>query len=109
LKNCHPPDSDGTAKENLCDTAGIALNCGGKPYCCPSVGGTWTSDMTKCPNVCPAIVGKTFTLNDYSIWRGEFINGTTLQSDYDCDGKVTLNDYSIWRQNYINAINGVTL
>jgi hypothetical protein len=66
--------------------------------------------------ICKTAVGKEYTLNDYSIWRSEYVEGSygtvskdTWQSDFDCDGKVTLNDYSIWRQNYINAINGVTL
>lgn len=50
-------------------------------------------------------------LNDYSIWRGEFISGefgtiskTNWVADFDCDSKVTLNDVSIWRSNFINSL-----
>jgi len=50
-------------------------------------------------------------LNDFSIWRSEFIAGELgtvgkvyWASDFDCDGKVTLNDFSIWRANFIKGL-----
>ena len=111
LQSCTPPDSDGTSLDTLCNKAGITGSCGGKTYCCPSVGGAWTSDMTKCSGVCGIIQGKVWTLNDFSIWRSEYIEGsfgtiskTTWKADYDCDGKVTLNDFSIWRTNFIKSL-----
>jgi hypothetical protein len=48
LRNCTPPEGDGTPAESICDTAGRVESCGGAEYCCPSVGGTWTTDMTAC-------------------------------------------------------------
>jgi len=125
LQNCTPPDSDGTPKDSLCNKAGIIEPCGGKNYCCPSAGGAWTTDMTKCPSAkCTQCSGKpqakskgdadcsgTTTLNDYSIWRSEFISGSLgtgvkidWRADFDCDGKVTLNDFSIWRENFVKSL-----
>lgn len=50
-------------------------------------------------------------LNDYSIWRSEFISGgfgttskTDWVADFDCDSKVTLNDVSIWRDNFVKSL-----
>lgn len=34
--------------EQLCNLAGRSEVCGGVNYCCPSVGGNWTTDMTAC-------------------------------------------------------------
>jgi len=48
LMNCHPPDTDGGAVESLCNLAGKVEFCGTRNYCCPSVGGQWTADLTKC-------------------------------------------------------------
>jgi len=48
LQNCTPPDSDGTSKDSLCNVAGRVEDCGGRDYCCPSVGGQWTTTMTAC-------------------------------------------------------------
>jgi hypothetical protein len=125
LQNCTPPDSDGTPKDTLCNEAGMIRPCGGKNYCCPSAGGAWTSDMTKCPaGNCTQCPGKPeaklkgdadcsgiTNINDASIWRSEFISsllGKTVKNnwraDFDCDGKVTLNDISIWRDNFIKSL-----
>lgn len=61
--------------------------------------------------VCKISVGKVYSLNDFSIWRSEYVAGSygsvtrsTWNSDFDCDGKVTLNDFSIWRTNYIKSL-----
>ncbi len=43
------PSSDGTY-QSLCNQAGRVETCGGAKYCCPSVGGTWTTNMTNCPS-----------------------------------------------------------
>jgi hypothetical protein len=125
LQNCTPPDSDGTPKDTLCNEAGMIRPCGGKNYCCPTAGGAWTTDMTKCPagncTQCPGkpeakLKGDTdcsgiTNINDASIWRSEFISsllGKTVKNnwraDFDCDGKVTLNDISIWRDNFIKSL-----
>ncbi len=110
LQNCTPPDSDGTPNDSLCTKVGTIEPCGGKNYCCPSAGGAWTTDMTVCSAICKVKIGP-YTLNDFSIWRSEFIDGaygtetrSTWSSDFDCDGKVTLNDFSIWRINFINGL-----
>lgn len=124
LQNCTPPDSDGTPKDTLCNEVGMIRPCGGKNYCCPSTGGAWTTDMSKCPTTCTQCVGKpeakskgdadcsgVTNLNDFSIWRDEFITGAlgvtaknSWRADFDCNGKVSLNDFSIWRDNFIKSL-----
>lgn len=50
LWNCHPKDADGSAQKSLCNRRGRVEKCGSDNYCCPAPGGTWTKDMTKCPD-----------------------------------------------------------
>ncbi len=49
LQSCTPPESDGTSSDSVCTTTGRVEVCGNENWCCPSVGGAWTKDMTKCP------------------------------------------------------------
>lgn len=49
LRNCHPPESDGTAAESTCAWAGRVEFCGTQNYCCPSAGGQWAV----CPTAPP--------------------------------------------------------
>ena len=48
LRNCHPPEANNSPVESLCDSEGKISFCGDKNYCCPSVGGSWTTDMSQC-------------------------------------------------------------
>lgn len=50
LQSCHPGDADGTTNDSLCDRAGRVETCGPAftKYCCPSAGGSWTTNMTVC-------------------------------------------------------------
>lgn len=48
LRNCTPPEADGSAEESLCNTAGRTEQCGGQQYCCPTSNGVWTTNMTSC-------------------------------------------------------------
>lgn len=49
LRNCHPPENGGGAKESACNSAGRVEFCGTKCFICPSVNGTWTpTDLSKC-------------------------------------------------------------
>lgn len=48
LRNCTPPEADNSPTESLCNRVGRVESCGGKEYCCPTVGGTWTTNMTAC-------------------------------------------------------------
>lgn len=48
LVSCHPPDDNGNAQISLCNSAGRIEVCGGRNYCCPSAGGSWTSNMDAC-------------------------------------------------------------
>lgn len=78
LRSCTPPEADGTAKESLCNSAGRVEVCGNANYCCPSVGGAWTKDMTKCPTVTePPVVGGSPMLN-YKVSFGG-VNPTAAQ------------------------------
>ncbi len=43
------PDGD----QQLCSAKGRAGKCGGQDYCCPSVGGKWSTDMSACPTPTP--------------------------------------------------------
>lgn len=126
LRDCKNPDSDGTSRDTICNTAGQVETCGGTEYCCVSVGGQWTIDMTKClTGNCtqcsnnPEAKGKGdadcsgFTnLTDYSIWKEDYVAGdlgtsikNTWQADFNCDGKVDLvNDYLIWKNYYIKTL-----
>ncbi len=110
--------------EKLCNSTGRKEVCGGTNYCCPTTGGSWTTDMSKCPTTCTQCAGKpeakskgdadcsgVTNLNDFSIWRGEFITGAlgvtvknSWRADFDCNGKVNLNDFSIWRDNFIKSL-----
>lgn len=50
LRNCTPPEKDGTSADSQCNQAGRIEVCGAKNFCCPKAGGVWTTDLTKCPN-----------------------------------------------------------
>lgn len=64
LRNCTPPESDGTSEDSLCNAAGRVESCGGEQYCCPAVGGTWTTDMSTC--AAEACTQLTFTVESPS-------------------------------------------
>ncbi|KKT41533.1 MAG: Polymorphic outer membrane protein [Candidatus Collierbacteria bacterium GW2011_GWD2_45_10] len=49
LRNCTPPEADGTSQDSLCNATGRTASCGGIKFCCPRPGMQWTKDMTKCP------------------------------------------------------------
>lgn len=126
LRDCKKPDSDGTSRDIICNTVGQKDTCGGVEYCCPAIGGKWTTNMTQCPagncTQCsndPGAKGKgdadcsRFTnLTDYSIWKEDYIAGdlgtsvkNTWRADFNCDGKVDLvNDYLIWKNYYIKTL-----
>lgn len=53
LRSCTPPDSDGSSSDSICTFKGRVEACGSKSYCCPSVGGKWTLDMTACATPTP--------------------------------------------------------
>lgn len=113
--------------KQLCDQTGRKETCGGRPYCCPSAGGQWTTDMTACGGsggACTQCAGHpdwkvkgdadcsgTTTINDFSVWKSEYISGNfgtetknSWNADFNCDGKVTLNDGSIWTANFIKGL-----
>ena len=48
LRNCHPPDSDGTSNDSICKASAVGRieSCGNVDYCCN--GTTWTTIMTAC-------------------------------------------------------------
>lgn len=48
LRNCTPPESDGSSEDSICGWAGRIESCGGQQYCCPQAGGAWTTNMTAC-------------------------------------------------------------
>lgn len=60
--------------EQLCNQAGRTDVCGGTNYCCPTAGGSWTTDMTACGGTS---VGGDSVLNYKVAFRG-------LQPDAKC-------------------------
>ncbi len=51
LRNCNPANSDGTPQEVSCSNVGNVKqisSCGTLSYCCPSLGASWTTDLTLC-------------------------------------------------------------
>lgn len=48
LRNCTPPEADGTPQESLCSWKGRIESCGGQQYCCPGVGAAWTTNLVLC-------------------------------------------------------------
>jgi|GEM_PF-2154325 len=120
LRDCTVKDSDGTSRDSTCNTVGRIESCGGASYCCPSVGGNWTTDMSKCNTKCTQCAnnpgaklkgdadctGDT-SINDYQIWIDEFragqmgqLNKNSWRADFDCTGMVDINDYQIWIDNF---------
>lgn len=59
LRNCHPPEVDNTPVLSECDSAGRIEFCGTRDYCCPSIGGIWTTDMTACAVATPTATSST--------------------------------------------------
>ncbi|OGM80363.1 hypothetical protein A2366_02485 [Candidatus Woesebacteria bacterium RIFOXYB1_FULL_33_9] len=53
LRNCTPAQADGSPDEQLCNRVGRIGSCGGSQYCCPSLNGAWTKDMTECAAATP--------------------------------------------------------
>lgn len=53
LRNCHPPNTDGTAQESVCNTKGLVSFCGIRNFCCPEAGAPWTTNMTLCTAASP--------------------------------------------------------
>jgi len=111
VKCCYTGQCVSAAEAHIC-TKGTwtpVTACTDNPSC--------SAKCTQCPNDLTAKgkgdadCGGSTALNDFSIWRSEFISGnlgttsqSTWQADFDCDGKVTLNDFSIWRSNFIKGL-----
>ncbi len=121
LQCCHPPDSDGTSDDSLCNRPGRIASCDGKDYCCPTLNGSWTTDMSKCSanlqctqcangknrSIGDADCNGVVDVNDRSIWTTEFISDggnrtekNSWLSDFDCNGVVDVNDRTIWSTNF---------
>jgi hypothetical protein len=65
LRNCNPANSDGTPQEISCSNIGNVgqiTTCGTRRFCCPSLGASWTTDLTLCTVATPTpTVIATFT------------------------------------------------
>lgn len=53
LRNCHPPESDNSPAESLCNSSfmGRIEFCGSRNYCCN--GSSWTANMAACTTPTP--------------------------------------------------------
>lgn len=47
LRNCTPPESDGSSADSACSFMRIE-SCGGAQYCCPGAGSQWTTSLAGC-------------------------------------------------------------
>jgi hypothetical protein len=57
LRNCNPGNADGSPTEVSCSNIGNVgqiSQCGPKQYCCPSLGASWTTDITLCTVATPS-------------------------------------------------------
>ncbi len=46
LRNCHPPNADGSSVDSICNLKGKISFCGVRNFCCN--GSVWTTDLTSC-------------------------------------------------------------
>jgi hypothetical protein len=56
LRNCNTPNADGSPQELSClasGNVGQISACGPQSYCCPSLGASWTTDLTLCTTPSP--------------------------------------------------------
>jgi hypothetical protein len=53
LRNCHPPEADGTSADSVCNLKGRIEFCGTKNFCCPAAGGVWSSNLALCATLTP--------------------------------------------------------
>lgn len=51
LQSCDNVETDGTPQDSNCDTAGRVEICGGVNFCCPSAGGSWSSNLSVCDSI----------------------------------------------------------
>lgn len=59
LRNCHPPEADGSSTDSTCSSAflGRVEFCGTRNYCCN--GSSWTTNMSACATSTPTATATT--------------------------------------------------
>jgi len=57
-------DSNNVMDISECNSKGRIESCGGNEYCCPTAGGTWTTDMTACTTIEPVACNGTCTADE---------------------------------------------
>ena len=73
LRNCTPPEADGSSEDSVCNVANRVQMCGGKCYVCPSPNGKWkVDDALKCAGttVVPSIPAGQVGVLNYQISFG---------------------------------------
>lgn len=134
IVNCDGKDPDGAT--SLCNAVGRVEVCGGKNYCCPTVGGAWTTNMAKCPTVpgtCKEC-DKNFKCYKNGTEYKWFVTGYIMggfsayaettsnppkcgtipkpaflgkgKGDANCDGKIDVSDYSLWHKEFFDGNRG---
>ena len=56
LKSCSQPNSDQTPRQISCSNisnVGVIASCGSNQFCCPSLGASWTTDISLCATPTP--------------------------------------------------------
>jgi len=54
LRNCHPPEADGTSQDSLCNISGRIEFCGTQNFCCPKPRAAWTTNLSLCGTPSPS-------------------------------------------------------
>jgi len=104
LRNCTPPEADGSSSDSSCDRVGRVEKCGSSNYCCPAKDGTWTTNMSGCTTIRPDIcLGSSMT--PPSIKPGESVVFSS-----DTKENATIFWYSIFNLNNLKpATDGKTM
>ncbi len=100
LRNCTPPDSDGSSQDSICDAEGRKEMCGGQEYCCSSKGGTWKLCSTQSNKEADLDGDGSVTILDFSEFVALYKVGN-LKADFNEDGKLNIEDFYIFRDAYL--------
>jgi len=72
LRNCTPPESDGSSRDSLCNKINRYETCGTKCFVCTKPGGKWTkeADISKCETANPSGTSSKNPVLNYKISFG---------------------------------------
>lgn len=117
FKNVNGPAPFYITRQTIAQKQGLVFRIGneGTFSNCPKDGGSPITTLYPTPTVtnptpttgCTTSSGDAdksgnITINDYEIWRKEFLRIITSKfTDFNCSGQVDINDYEVWRSNFL--------